>query len=86
MTTAMAANDPLREINKGAGDRRFVKGNVGARTEPKLPHGDLSLWRFSEGQKYTLFLTLEDAYDLADALDALLEYVEEVKDGLEEPA
>lgn len=76
----MASSDPLREVNRGAGDRRFIKGNVGARTEPKLPHGDVSLWRFSEGQRYSLFLSLEDAYDLADALDALLDYVEDMRD------
>ena len=66
----------VREVSRGRGDRRFIKGNVGARTEPKLPFGEMSLWRFSEGQRYTLFLSREDAYDLADALDAMLAYIE----------
>lgn len=70
------SSEPLRVVNRGAGDRRFVKGSVGARTEPKLPHGDLSLWRFADGQRYSLFLSIEDAYDLADALDALLDHIE----------
>lgn len=62
----------VRRVARGKGDRRYIKGDVGTRTEPKLPHGDVSLWRFSEGQKYTLFLSMDDAYNIADALDALL--------------
>lgn len=77
MSTTQPDDNGVRMVSRGAGDRRFVKGDVGARTEPKLPHGDISLWRFSEGQRYTLFLSRQDAYDIADALDALLDYTEE---------
>jgi hypothetical protein len=63
---------------KGVGDHRFSKGIVGARSEPRFPHGDLSLWRFSpDGQRYTLYLTRSEAEDLMDALDALLERMDE---------
>ena len=66
----------LRHVNKGSGDHRWIIGQVGARIEPKLEAGDVSVWRFSEGQRYSLFLSWEDAEDLADALDAMLEYRE----------
>jgi hypothetical protein len=70
--------DGLTVTHKGRGDHRISKGSVGARTEPKptMP-GDISLWRFVDGQRYSLFLTTGDAYDLADTLDALLDYIEE---------
>lgn len=64
--------------HKGADDHRFSKGQVGARSEPRFPHGDLSLWRFApDGQKYTLFLTYTEAEDLMDALEALLERMDD---------
>lgn len=66
----------LKEQSKGRGDHRFLKRNVGARTEPKYPQGDVSVWRYHEGQRYSLYLSWEDAYDLADALDALLDWKE----------
>lgn len=69
--------DGLKIVHKGKDDHRIVKGNVGARTEPRFEHGDISLWRFSEGQRYTLFMGVEEAYDLAEALDELLAWVEE---------
>jgi hypothetical protein len=69
--------DGLRIAHKGKADHRISKGNVGARTEPKFEHGDVSLWRFNDGQRYTLFMSIDEAYDLADALDALLAYIEE---------
>lgn len=63
---------------KGVGDHRLAKGLVGARSEPRFPRGDLSLWRFApDGQKYTLYLTRAEAEDLMDALDALLERMDE---------
>ena len=65
-------SDGLRVVTKGRGDRRISKGNVGARTEPKFEHGDVSLWKFVDGQRYTLYLSTADAYDLADCLDKLL--------------
>jgi len=72
--------DGLTHVHKGRGDHRVIKGQVGARTEPKFEHGDISLWRFSEGQRYSLFLSMEDAYPLADCLDALLDHHESVKE------
>lgn len=69
--------DGLRITHKGKEDHRVSKGNVGARTEPRFEHGDVSLWRFSDGQRYTLFMSVDEAYALADALDALLDYIEE---------
>lgn len=77
MSTTTDQESKVRHVHKGRGDHRVLAGNVGARTEPKFPHGDISLWRFSEGQRYSLFLSMEDAYDLAEALDELLAYVEE---------
>ena len=50
--------DGLTHVHKGRGDHRVIKGQVGARTEPKFEHGDISLWRFSEGQRYSLFLSM----------------------------
>ena len=76
-------DDGLTIVHKGRGDHRVFRGNVGARTEPRFEHGDISLWRFSEGQRYSLFLSIEDAQDLADALDELLNYVEENPNMLE---
>lgn len=69
--------DGLRIAHKGKADHRISKGNVGARTEPRFEHGDVSLWRFSDGQRYTLFMSVDEAYAIADALDALLAYIEE---------
>lgn len=74
--------DGLTVVHKGIGDHRIMRRNVGARTEPKFPHGDISLWRFHEGQRYSLFLSVQDAYDIADTLDALLAYIEENEDAL----
>lgn len=68
--------DGLQVIHKGRNDHRIIKGNVGARLTPNFEHGDLLLWRFSDGQQFNLFMPIEDAYALADALDALLDYIE----------
>lgn len=77
MSTRKTDNEGLTTVHKGRADHRVMKGTVGARTEPKFDHADVSLWKFAEGQRYTLFMSLEEAYDLADSLDALLEWVEE---------
>lgn len=71
----------LKVTHKGRLDHRISKGMVGARLEdPNRVNGhDVSLWRFDEGQRYSLFLDIEAAYDLADCLDALLEYHESRK-------
>lgn len=68
--------DGVTILTKGLGDRRFSKGSVGARTEPRFDQGDVSLWKFEGGQRYTLFLSTDEAYDLADALDSLLDYLD----------
>ena len=75
-------DDGLTIVHKGRGDHRVFVGNVGARTEPRFEHGDISLWRFNEGQRYSLFLSVEEAKDLADVLDELLAYVEEHPDAI----
>lgn len=74
--TVKTTSDGLRVVTKGKGDRRISKDNVGARTEPTFEHGDVSLWKFADGQRYTLYLSTDDAYDLADCLDKLLEDME----------
>lgn len=73
------------EIHNNPRDHRFVSGDVGARTTTgKFNHGDVCLWRNSEGKQFTLYMPLNDAYLLAEALDALLAYIEENPDAIKE--
>lgn len=68
--------DGLRIVHKGRGDHRVSKGTIGARSEPRFPQGDVSLFKFEDGQRYSLYVSWDEAFDLADALDALLEWKE----------
>lgn len=75
----------MSEVHNSKRDHRFVSGDVGARTTTgKFNHGDICLWRFSEGKQFTLYLPVSDAYQLAEMLDALLAYIEENPDALAE--
>lgn len=85
----MSSHDPAVEIweeisvervSKGKGDRRYVSGNVGARTEPRFPHGDVSLWKFVGGQRFTLYLSFDEAYALSEALNALLDELDDERE------
>lgn len=72
--------DGLKIVHKGRGDHRVFKGDVGARTEPRFEHGDVSLWRMDAGQRFTLFLSTDDFFDLLDAMEELADYIEEHED------
>ena len=61
------------------GEHRFeaFRGDVGARAARQYEFGDVVLQRIDEdGKKFTLYLPLADAYTIADALDAVLDFVE----------
>lgn len=67
----------VERVSKGKGDRRFTSGNVGARTEPRFDHADISLWKFYNGKRFTLYLNTDEAYALSEALNALLDELDE---------
>ncbi|MGH3499742.1 MAG: hypothetical protein ACRDQA_02395 [Nocardioidaceae bacterium] len=38
----------------------------------------MSLWKFApDGQRYTLYMSTQDLYDIADAISALLDYLDD---------
>jgi len=66
----------LRTLRNGAHDFRARKNRVGASLAPRSPFGDIVLSLTTPGKSFSLFLTVQDAYDMADALDVLLADVE----------
>lgn len=77
MSRRKVTDDGLVIAHRGKGDHRVYTGNVGARTEPKFPKGDVSLWRFEDGVKFTMFLPIEDLADLYACIVELLDHIDE---------
>jgi hypothetical protein len=65
-------------IRKGRNDRRYRAGNIYLRLMPdsRTPQRIMVRRTADTGAVYDLFLTDEEAYAVADALDDILAYIE----------
>lgn len=71
--------DGVTVEHKGRNDRRAYKGNARARTEPRLPYCDASIYvdhPSNHGSASVWCMDQEDLYDLADCITEILDFVE----------
>lgn len=66
----------LRISSKGRMNRLYTKGTLSVRLSPDKEERAVMVRRMQGDRPFDLFLTVDEAETLADALDELLSYVE----------